>query len=87
MPTKAPAYHYPVSRVAMSPPEASDSSTYDSRSGRSYSARSRDCRSDDYDSYGSGRDGVDVADMLSERMERAFDPIRMDRSLAKQAQS
>lgn len=90
MPSKAPAYNYPLSRVALSPPEMSDSSTYsESRSsGRSYSARSSDyagSQSSDYDSYSNS--GVDVVDMLSERMNSAFDPIRMDKSLARQAQT
>jgi biogenesis of lysosome-related organelles complex 1 subunit KXD1 len=90
MPSKAPAYNYSLSRVALSPPEMSDSSTYsESRSsGRSYSARSSDyagSQSSDYDSY--SHSGVDVVDMLSERMNSAFDPIRMDKSLARQAQT
>ncbi len=92
MPSKAPAYQgYPVSRVALSPPELSDSSTYGGSrsSGRSYSARSSDYAasqsSDDY-SYNS-HSGVDVVDMLSDRMNSAFDPIRMDKSLARQAQT
>ncbi len=92
MPSKAPAYHYPVSRIAMSPPEMSDSSTTYSgsrSSGQSYSARSSSCaasQSSDYESYNSAS-GVDVVDMLSERMNSAFEPIRMDKSLAKQAQT
>lgn len=92
MPSKAPAYHYPVSRIAMSPPEMSDSSTTYSgsrSSGQSYSARSSSyaaSQSSDYDSYNSAS-GVDVVDMLSERMNSAFEPIRMDKSLAKQAQT
>jgi biogenesis of lysosome-related organelles complex 1 subunit KXD1 len=91
MPSKAPAYHYPNSRIAASPPEMSDSSTYGASraSGRSYSARSSDyaaSQSSDYDSYNS-QSGVDVVDMLSERMNTAFDPIRMDKSLARQTQT
>jgi hypothetical protein len=86
MPSKAPAYNYPVSRVALSPPEMSDSSTYSGRSsGRSYSALSSDyaaSQSSDYDNS-----GVDIVDMLSERMNTAFDPIRMDKSLVRQAQT
>lgn len=86
MPSKAPAYH---SRAAMSPPEMSDSSTYGGSrsSGRSYSALPSDyaaSQSSEYDSYNSG---VDVVDMLSERMNSAFDPIRMDKSLARQTQA
>lgn len=92
MPAKAPAYHYPVSRIAMSPSTMSESSTTHSgsrSSGQSYSARSSSyaaSQSSDYDSYNSAS-GVDVVDMLSERMNSAFDPIRMDKSLAKQAQA
>jgi len=92
MPSKAPAYHYPVSRIAMSPPEMSDSSTTYSgsrSSGQSYSARSSNyaaSQSSDYDSYNSAS-GVDVVDMLSERMNSAFEPIRMDKALAKQSQT
>lgn len=92
MPSKAPAYHYPVSRIAMSPPEMSDSSTayYDSRSsGQSYSVGSDSyaaSQNSDYESYKSAS-GVDVSDMLSERMNTAFEPLRMDKAVAKQAQT
>lgn len=94
MPSKAPISPYPTSRVAMSPPEYSDSSLYSShgsrRSGGSYSARSSASyagsqSSGDYDCY-RGDSSHDVVDMLGERMNAAFDPITMDRSLAKQAQ-
>jgi hypothetical protein len=90
MPSKAPAYNYPVSRVAMSPPELSDSSTtyssrHSSRTSRSSSyAPSQSSR--DYEDYNS-TSGVDVVDMLSERMNDAFDTMKMDRSLARQAQT
>lgn len=77
----------------MSPPELSDttSTSYNGRtSGGSYSARSSNYApshsSGDYDSY-HPHSGVDVVDMLSEKMNSAFDPIRMDRSLADQAQT
>lgn len=91
MPSKAPAYHHPVSRVALSPPELSDSSTYSGSrsSGRSYSAHSSEyaaSQSGDYDSYNS-HPGVDVVDMLSDRMNSAFSPIKMDQSLVRQAQT
>jgi len=93
MPSKAPAYNYPVSRVAMSPPELSDTSTSYSGSrpsGGSYSARSSNYApshsSGDYDSYGSNS-GIDVVDELSSRMDRVFDPMKMDRSLAQQVQT
>ena len=95
MPSKAPISPYPTSRVAMSPPEYSDSSIYSSqgsrRSGGSYSARSSGSYADshssgDYDHCYRHDSSHDVVDMLGERMNSAFDPIIMDRSLAKQAQ-
>jgi len=94
MPAKAPAYDYPVSRVAMSPELSDSSTTYSSSrhsgmSAGSYSARgstyAASQSSDDY-SYNS-QSGVDVVDMLSERMNSAFDPLKMDTSLARQAQT
>lgn len=92
MPTKAPAYHHPVGRVGISPPDLPDSSTVYSGSGRSggtFSERgssyAESHSSRDYGSrYGSG---IDVMDELSDRMDRAFDPITMDRSIARQAQT
>ncbi|EHY53704.1 hypothetical protein HRR83_003918 [Exophiala dermatitidis] len=92
---KTATYSYPVSKVAVSPPELPDTSTSyggSRTSAGSYSARSSNCdyapslSSGDYESY-NAPPGVDVVDMLSERMNSAFDPIRMDRSLAKQAQT
>jgi hypothetical protein len=95
MPTgKAPVYTQPISRVA-EPAEYSDtSSSYTSSRGRSAGSYSVGSRSI-YESSQSGGDyvsncapgGIDVVDELSERMNSAFDPIRMDRSLAKQTQT
>jgi len=92
MPSKAPAGYYPVSRVAMSPAEISDASTVGgSRTSASYSANSSSyagSASGEYDTSSSGGyAGVDVVDMLSDRMNSAFDPIRMDKGLATQAQT
>src|SRR5271163_2312776 len=91
MPSKAPAYHHPGPRIPpMSPPELSDSSSYrPSRfSGGSYSARSSSSyapsHTSEYDSY-NPNSSVDIMDTLSERMNSAFDPIKMDKSLARQA--
>lgn len=67
----------------MSPPELSDTSTvYSSRrSGGTLSDVS-----DDYESrYQSS--GIDVMDELSERMNNVFDPMKMDRSIVRQAQT
>ncbi|ETN41395.1 uncharacterized protein HMPREF1541_03330 [Cyphellophora europaea CBS 101466] len=91
MPSKAPALPYPTSRVAMSPPEYSDSSVYSSQgsrhSPRSYSARSSTSHAPSHSDYDVYRESDrDVSEMLSKRMHNAFDPITMDRSLAKQAQ-
>ena len=83
MPRKATRDPYQGKSIAMSPPEASEYSS--SRSGPSYSARSSTYARSDYD--GDSYSGVDVMDNLSERMNRAFDPITMDKSLAKQAQT
>jgi biogenesis of lysosome-related organelles complex 1 subunit KXD1 len=80
----------------MSPPEILDSSTaygssrHSGMSAGSYSARSSNYAAslssgDDY-SYNS-QSGVDVVDMLSERMNSAFDPLKMDTSLARQAKT
>lgn len=87
---KTPTYGHPISRAAMSL-ELSDTTSYGgSRSAGSYSARSSNYApshgsSGDYESC--AHSGVDVVDMLSEKMNSAFDPIRMDRSLANQAQT
>lgn len=68
----------------MSPPELSDAGTIYSRtSGGTYSDISG---SDDYESrYNAG--GIDVMDELSERMNSVFDPMKMDRSIVRQAQT
>ncbi|EXJ67707.1 uncharacterized protein A1O5_09053 [Cladophialophora psammophila CBS 110553] len=88
---KAPVYSYPQSRVLDSPelPETGTSYGGSRPSAGSYSVRSSYApshhSSGDCDSYAHA--GVDVVDMLSDKMNAAFDPIRMDRSLAKQAQT
>lgn len=91
MPPKTPTYNYPIPR-AMSPPELSDTPT--SYGGSRTSAGSFSARSSYAPSHSSGEyesyvphPSVDVVDMLSEKMNNAFDPIRMDRSLANQAQT
>ena len=65
----------------MSPPELSDAGTVYSRtSGGTYSDIS-----DDYDSR--YKPGIDVMDELSERMNTVFDPMKMDKSIVRQAQT
>jgi biogenesis of lysosome-related organelles complex 1 subunit KXD1 len=89
MPSKVPstANLYPVTRVAASPPEVSDSSTTTGSrtSGFSVNSSSFGSASGDYES--SCVSGVDVVDMLGDRMNNAFDPMPLDRGLAKQAQA
>jgi len=80
MPSKAPAQaaYYPIGRVAMSPPEISESST-------TTGSRTSGSISGDYDS--SSISGVDVVDMLHDRVNNAFDPTPLDRGLVMQAQT
>ena len=95
MPSHATTYH-PTSRAAMSPPDYSDSgyhtasSAYSRHSGRGSTSDRSDRSyapshsSGDYDDFRHG--SHDVVDMLSDRMNSAFDPITMDKQLARQAQ-
>lgn len=82
----APASIYPVSRVSGSPPEISDSSTTagSRTSGLTFNSGSI---SGDYESSTGSLSGVDVVDVLSDRMQDTFDPTPLDRGLAKQAQA
>ncbi|KAI9928930.1 hypothetical protein ASPWEDRAFT_169235 [Aspergillus wentii DTO 134E9] len=82
----APASLYPVSRVAGSPPELSDTSTTagSRTSGLSYTSGSL---SGDYESSSASYSGVDVVEVLSDRMQNAFDPTPLDKGLAMQAQA
>lgn len=94
MPQKGQTYSYPVSRAMSPPSELSETSSYGGSrsSGGSYSVSSgrsyAPSQHSDYDSYSSHHaGGVDVVDMLSQRMNDAFDPITMDRALVSQAQT
>lgn len=88
VPAKAPgpASMYPVSRLSGSPPEASDTSTTagSRTSGFSFTSGSI---SGDYETSSASYSGVDVVDVLSDRMQDTFDPTPLDRGLAKQAQT
>ncbi|KAL1960898.1 hypothetical protein VTO42DRAFT_5881 [Malbranchea cinnamomea] len=77
MPQKVPGATplFPISRVAGSPPEISDiSTTTGSTVGEFDSASS------------SNYSGVDIIDTLHDRMSNVFDPSRLDKGVAKQAQ-
>jgi hypothetical protein len=82
--TPAPANLYPISRVPGSPPEVSDAST---TAGSRTSGLSSGSISGDYESSSGSMPGVDVVDVLSDRMQETFDPTPMDRGLATQAQT
>lgn len=89
MPSKAPgpASMYPVSRVPGSPPEYSDASTTAgtrTSGGLTFSSAGA---SGDCDTSSASYSGVDVVDVLSDRMQDAFDPTPLDKGLAKQAQT
>lgn len=90
MPSKAPAAPglYPVGRVAVPPADFSDSSTTAGSRTTGYSANASSYAgsiSGDYES--SAMSGVDVVDMLNERVHNSFDPVPLDRGLAMQAQT
>ena len=89
MPSKAPgpASMYPISRVPSSPADFSDASTTTgsrTSGGLTFSSAGA---SGDYESSVPSYSGVDVMDILSDRMQEAFDPTPLDKSLAKQAQT
>ncbi|KAJ5674082.1 domain KxDL [Penicillium macrosclerotiorum] len=89
MPSKAPvsASIYPISRVAGSPPDYSDASTTaGSRTSGGLTFSSAGA-SGDYDSSSASYSGVDVVDVLSDRMQTAFDPTPLDKGIARQAQT
>jgi len=94
MPTK-PGYYYPsaqqatYSRMSVSPPEATGSST---ASGPSYDpsgsyAASYASSANEYDSSSGSASSVDLMSYMDDRLQRAYNPIPMDRSLATQAQT
>ena len=95
---KSPVYSQPTSRVEHTPEYSDASTSYSSSRGSagSYSVGSRSVKSGssyagshsgrDYDS-GYSRSGVDVMEELTDRMGGMLNPIPLDRSLAKQAQT
>lgn len=84
----APTSLYPVSRVAGSPPDVSDASTTGgSRTSGGFSYNPGSLTGDYESSSGSSYSGVDVVDVLSDRMQDTFDPMPLDKGLTKQAQA
>lgn len=89
VPSKAPgpAGIYPVGRVSGSPPEMSDgSTTAGSRTSAGFSYNSGSLTGD-YESSAGSYSGVDVVDVLNDRMQDTFDSMPLDRGLAVQAQT
>lgn len=96
MPGKSP-YNAPPqpysSRISMSPPSVAGSSTQpsiapsysNSATSSSYSGSA----SGEYESSSAGGhgNGIDLVEMLSDRLNGAFDPLPLDRGLATQAQT
>lgn len=84
--TPGPASLYPISRVSGSPPEVSDASTTaGSRTSAGFSYNTGSIG--DYKSSSRSYSGVDVVDVLNDRMQDTFDPTPLDRGLAMQAQT
>ena len=84
----APTSLYPVSRVAGSLPDVSDASTTGgSRTSGGFSYNPGSLTGDYESSSSSSYSGVDVVDVLSDRMQDTFDPMPLDKGLAKQAQA
>ena len=80
---------YPIGRVATgSPPDVSDTSVTGGRRTSGPSVASGSYSSGDCDSNSSlSYSGVDIVDVLSDRMQTVFDPVPLDRGLAMQAQT
>ncbi|KAN0083105.1 putative conserved domain containing protein [Elaphomyces granulatus] len=89
MPSKAPGSvnYYPVGRVAVSPPDLSESSTTTGNRNSGFSTIPGSFNGSPNSDYESNLPGVDVVDMLNDRMNNAFDPTPLDKGLVKQAQS
>ena len=91
MPGKSPYYTPPThlapyARSAISPPQPGSSvntSAVPSLTSGSYAGSS----AGDYDSSHGGATGVDLVEMLNDRLSNAVDPLPLDRSLARQAQT
>lgn len=91
MPGKSPYYTHPThpapySRVAISPPQPGSSvntSAVPSLTSGSYAGST----TGDYDSSNGGNSGIDLVEMLNDRLSNAVDPLPLDRSLARQAQT
>jgi hypothetical protein len=84
MPTKtSTTFNSPMSKVALPPPELSETSTI-------HSGGSDNVFSEISDDYGSSRyrNAIDPMDEVTSRMDKIWDPTKkMDKSIARQAQT
>ncbi|KAL8740575.1 MAG: hypothetical protein Q9184_008471, partial [Pyrenodesmia sp. 2 TL-2023] len=84
-PQSLPMHQASYSRVAVSPPQAGTSATSSavpSLTSGSFAGSS----AGDSESNG-GTSGVDLVELMNDRLSNAVDPIPLDRSLARQAQT
>ena len=73
------------SQYSVSPPEAADSTT--TSGGGLYSSASSQYAGSEYDSSsGGGATSVDLLDYMGDRLSQAYNPLPLDKNLAKQAQ-
>ncbi|KAL8804219.1 MAG: hypothetical protein Q9182_002673 [Xanthomendoza sp. 2 TL-2023] len=85
-PYNPPMHPSPYSRVAVSPPQAGSSvntSAVPSLTSGSYAGSA----AGDSDNPNGGVSGIDLVELMNDRLSNAVDPLPLDRSLAKQAQT
>ncbi|KAL8934871.1 MAG: hypothetical protein Q9216_005693 [Gyalolechia sp. 2 TL-2023] len=85
-PQNLPMHQAQYSRVAVSPPQAGSSantSAVPSLTSGSYAGST----AGDSESSNGGVSGVDLVELMNDRLSTAVDPIPLDRSLARQAQT
>lgn len=73
------------SQLSASPPERPESVSTNSGAGL-YSSASSQYTSSEYDSSTTGATSVDLLDYMNDRLAQTYNPIPLDRNLAKQAQ-
>ncbi|KAI4185301.1 MAG: hypothetical protein L6R41_004215 [Letrouitia leprolyta] len=85
-PQNLPMHQAQYSRVGVSPPQAGSSantSAVPSLTSGSYAGST----AGDYENASGGVSGVDLVELMNDRLSTAVDPIPLDRSLARQAQT
>ncbi|KAL8728952.1 MAG: hypothetical protein Q9166_005047 [cf. Caloplaca sp. 2 TL-2023] len=85
-PYNPPMHPAPCARVAVSPPQAGSSantSAVPSLTSGSYAGST----AGDSDSANGGVSGIDLVELMNDRLSNAVDPLPLDRSLARQAQT